>query len=255
MAKSYENRALQAAHPLAQRLLQLMAYKKSNLSVSADVTTKAKLLALADAVGPYICVLKTHIDIIEDFDQDLVQKLLALARKHRFMIFEDRKFADIGNTVHLQYAKGIYHIADWADIINAHILPGAGIIEGLKQAGLSQGRGLLLLAQMSSKHNYFSDEYTQAAVKLAEQYSDFVMGFIAQQRLSNNPGIITMTPGISLENSGDSLGQGYITPEQAIVENGSDVIIVGRSIYGAADPKAAAAHYQAKGLQAYLQVV
>ena len=148
---SFKDRMALTSNPTAQRLFALMQKKQSNLALAADFTKSRDLLDFADALGPEICILKTHIDIVDDFTPDLISSLVTLAKKHRFQLFEDRKFADIGNTVACQYDKGMYKIAHWADITNAHILPGPGIIAGLKKIGSPLGRGLLLLAEMSSQ--------------------------------------------------------------------------------------------------------
>ena len=230
-----------------------MDEKKSNLSVAVDTTSADELLRLVEQVGPSICLLKTHIDIIEDFTAELVVKLRQLAEKHNFMIFEDRKFADIGNTVRLQYGSGIYRIAEWSEITNAHMVPGPGIIEGLQEVGLPKGNGLLLLAQMSSKGNLAINEYCKATIEVAEEYNEFVIGFISRQRLSDNPAFLHMTPGVKLAAGDDRLGQQYITPYKAIVEHENDIIIVGRGIIHATDPAQEAKTYQEAGWSAYLQ--
>lgn len=250
---TYNERISLTSHPLSRHLFQLLEKKKTNLALSADVTQKAQLLKLADELGPEICVLKTHIDIIEDFDHDLITQLKKLAHQHQFLLFEDRKFADIGNTVQLQYRAGIYRIAEWADIVNAHSLPGPGIIKGLNPIDTHSPRGLLLLAQISSSGNLIDETYIKKTVAMAEQNKDFVMGFIAQQQLSEDPALITMTPGIGVTHSSDNLGQNYIHPEIAITERGSDIIIVGRHIYQAPSPKEAAKQYRELGWNAYLK--
>lgn len=105
-----------------------MATKQTNLCLAADVTNGTDLLNLAERVGPHICLLKTHVDIIEDFNDNLVKCLQAIATSHNFMLFEDRKFADIGKTVEYQYTKGIYAISSWANVVTAHSVTGKGKI-------------------------------------------------------------------------------------------------------------------------------
>jgi orotidine 5'-phosphate decarboxylase subfamily 1 len=231
-----KERANRAPHPLARRLFTMMQEKETNLAAAIDTASQKELLAMADLLGPEICVLKTHVDILEDYTPELGPALRALAERHRFLIFEDRKFADIGQTVSLQYGKGIYRIAEWADLINAHIIPGPGLIEGLKKIGQPLGRGLILIAEMSSSKTLAKGSFAKQAIEMGESHSDFVLGFIALGKLSSHPGMIHFTPGVKLEAGTDPLGQRYRTIEEALGANQSDIIIVGREITRAPDP-------------------
>lgn len=238
-------------HALTKRLLTLIKNKKTNLGLSADVTHAEELIDLVDKLGPEICVLKTHIDIIVDFTPALTDELTKLAKKHDFLIFEDRKFADIGSIAQMQYENSVYRISAWADIVTGHPLLGPGMIQGLAEIGQPKQRGLLMLAELSAADTLLTEDYTRSAVKIAEQFPDFVMGFIAQRRLNNDPRWIYLTPGVKLEAGKDRLGQRYVTPELAIAERGSDIIIVGRGIIQAQDPVAEAQKYRQRGWQAY----
>jgi uridine monophosphate synthetase len=107
LALSFSARAaLPSCPPLSSYLLNLITIKRSNLALSADVTTSAELLALAEELGDYICVLKTHADIISDFSDRTVRELRRIAERKHFLIFEDRKFADIGSKPPFFVTKG-----------------------------------------------------------------------------------------------------------------------------------------------------
>ncbi|KAJ7904638.1 humps family-domain-containing protein [Mycena olivaceomarginata] len=265
--RTYAQRALHHKNPAAKLLLETIERKQSNLAVSVDVASAKDFLAIIDVVGPFVCLVKTHIDIIEDFTPSLITDLQALSAKHDFVIFEDRKFADIGNTVALQYSSGVHKIASWSHLTNAHPVPGPSIVTGLSSVGLPLGRGLLLLAEMSTKGSLASGSYTESAVQMARAYRDFVVGFIAQRRMDGvgaGPNEVTaeedfliLTPGVGLDVKGDGMGQQYRTPREVVLESGCDVIIVGRGIYGK-DPSlvdaivAQAKRYKEEGWAAYL---
>jgi len=84
--------------PLSRYLLSLISIKRSNLCVSADVHTTHDLIQLAEDVGDSICVLKTHADIIDDFSKETIKALQEISNRKHFLLFEDRKFGDIGST-------------------------------------------------------------------------------------------------------------------------------------------------------------
>lgn len=248
---TYIQRASYCGSPLAKELFLIMEEKETNLAVAIDVAAKEELLALAHAVAPHAAVIKTHIDIINDFDIHLLLELQELAKKKRCIILEDRKFADIGNTAKWQYEEGLYKIVQWAHLVTAHSLPGPGIVEALRKSGLPLGRGMLLLAEMSAEGSLATGEYAKATLEMAEQYSDFVIGFIAQRRLTEEPHFIHVTPGVNLTAEEGAFRQRYRTPEEAIVRDGCDLIVVGSGIIGASDPAAAAKEYQRAGWEAY----
>ncbi|CCX13103.1 Orotidine 5'-phosphate decarboxylase domain-containing protein [Pyronema domesticum] len=258
-ALTYSSRATTHPTEVGRNLLSIIAEKQTNLCVSLDLADTEKILSLLDTLGPLICCAKTHVDILPFSGPDAISaftdRLAALAKQHNFLIFEDRKFADIGSTVKAQYGGGVYKIAQWSHITNAHSVPGPGIIAGLKEVAqeVGQPRGLLMLGEMSSKGNLGGGEYLQKTLEMARGDKEFVMGFIAQCAIPPQDGEdwIVMTPGVNLGSKGDGLGQQYNTPDLVVREKGCDVIIVGRGIIGAADPKATAEEYRKAGWEAY----
>ncbi|WVQ66206.1 orotidine 5'-phosphate decarboxylase [Kwoniella botswanensis] len=258
----YSERIKFHTNPTAIKILEIMDRKKTNLAVSVDVNTAKEALEVVRRVGASVCMVKTHCDIFEDFIPAFTEELVRLSKELDFVIFEDRKFADIGNTVSLQYSSGVHKIASWADLTNAHSVPGPGIIAGLAKIGQPLGRGLLLLAEMSSAGSLAVGGYTEQTFKMAQDAGrDFVIGFIAQNRVDQADKVkegedyLIMSPGVGLGRKGDSLGQQYRTPRECVVDSGADVIIVGRGIYGVEGGEQAvrdeAERYRQEGWKAY----
>lgn len=72
----------------------------------------------------------------------------------------------------------MFHISSWSHIVNAHAVPGPGVVKGLSAVGKPLGRGCLLIAQMSSQGSLATGEYTKAVVStfLLRPFSELVCG-------------------------------------------------------------------------------
>lgn len=249
-----------ATLPIAKRYMEVACAKQSLVCLAADRPTMAGLNQLIDEVGQYIAALKTHVDLVEDWTPEAWAAFCAKAHANDLLIFEDRKFADIGKISRNQMA-GIYDIRSWSDLVTAHLISGPDIVDGL-QAGwsdVSRDGGVLLLAQMSSRGNLLVPSYTEQVVAKGCAHPG-VFGFIgngsrpeelAQLRAKVGQEKMIWTPGVNIAVGDGEMGQRYGSPSEA-VQAGSDCIIVGSGIHKADDPAGAAKQYAEQSWNALL---
>ena len=242
---SYEQKLEKTEHTVSKKLLEIALEKKSNLIASADVITTQELLNFAEKVGPHIVALKTHIDIITDFDYDkTILPLKEIAAKYNFLLMEDRKFADIGNTQELQFSYGIYKISNWADFVTSQVIGGYESLDCFRNVGV------VAILSMSSKGTLTDQHYFEEAQKVAISHPN-VIGGVSQKQISEK--LLLFTPGVNLDDKGDGKGQQYNTPQHVFKNLQTDFMIVGRGIYKANNPEKSALDYKMKGWDAYLE--
>tara|TARA_B100000282_G_C31721709_1_gene486346 strand:+ start:177 stop:986 length:810 start_codon:yes stop_codon:yes gene_type:complete len=236
---------------IARKYMEVAARKKSLVCLAADRNTMDGLFDLIEAVGPHVAALKTHVDLVDDWTPENWTRFCSAANDADLLIFEDRKFADIGKISRSQMA-GIYEPRKWADLVTAHLISGPDIVDGLQAGWNDVGRagGVLLLAQMSSRGNLLNPDYTDQVVAKGREHSG-VFGFIgngsrpnelSELRAKVGKEKMIWTPGVNLTVGDGEMGQRYGDPREAVLA-GSDCIIVGSGIHRADDPASAAKAY------------
>ncbi len=239
------------AHPLAHQYMEMASSKQSLVVLAADVPEIDGIVSLVREVGPHIVALKTHVDMIEGFTQEGWQGVVEAARENGLLLFEDRKFADIGRVAQTQMG-GLYDIQSWADIVTSHSVSGPDVVDGIAAAWDDAQRigGVIMLAQMSSRGNLLSSDYTERTMEIGSA-SPHVIGYIGNGsspseimalRAAAGDGKMIWTPGVNLAAAEGVLGQRYGHPGDA-VRAGSDAIIVGSGIHRSEDRGEAARAY------------
>lgn len=216
--------------------------------IALDFETAEKALAFLDGFKEEKPFVKIGMELYYAAGPDIVRQIKARGHK----VFLDLKLHDIPNTV--MKAMQVLCKLD-VDMTNLHA---AGTIDMMQAAlaGLTREDGthpiLLAVTQLTST----SEERMQKELLIEKPIADTVSHYAKNAKAAGLSGVvcspleaklvkeicgeafITVTPGIRFADSdvGDQVR--VMTPERAR-ENGSDYIVVGRPITGAADPVAA----------------
>ncbi|MCP9262644.1 Uridine 5'-monophosphate synthase [Dirofilaria immitis] len=232
--------------------------EKTCLCIAIDVTKCEEIIQIIEKTGGYICAVKLHADVIEDFNDAFVQKLTSLANNLDFIIFEDRKLADTGYTTKLQLTKGPFKIESWAQLVSVHAFSGQSvlnIIRKIVEQPTTKLTGVLLVVEMSSDGSFTnSKEYLNGrrmnkiilfwnlnyhlysfCTGIGKNNRDIVSGFICQKRCADVPSFLYWTAGVHMDAVSDGIGQNWRTVENAIGVDGNDIVVVGRAITGVDD--------------------
>ena len=189
---------------------------------AADVPSMKVLFSELDKYGSKIGVLKLHIDTFKDFSVDNLFKLAAYKEKYNLIIWEDRKFADIGFIMDKQIKNSTYCYEDWVDIFSIHCITGNESLEFV----INQNTKFkwILIGQLSSSENLITSEYTEKCKTIYRENKNIV-GMVCQEYLG--PDYIHIVPGISKNDESDNKGQKYNTIQE---KSFADFFVVGRSI-------------------------
>ena len=203
------------ANPLLHRLDRSVVW-------AADCGSMEGMLEKLEEYGPRIGILKTHMDTFSDFDERRLDRLIEMKQRFNILIWEDRKFADIGSVMDRQIKCDAYRYDRWVDIFSLHAITGRESLEYVFKNNTSYK--WIIIGQLSSRGNLIDAAYTEAA-KAIYVSNENVVGIVCQDDLG--PEFVHIVPGISVERKGDHMGQSYSRPDD---KSHADFLVVGRSI-------------------------
>lgn len=225
--------------------LQISKQITSPIIVALDSASIAEALALADSLDPTLCRLKVGKELFTRSGPAIVEAL----HQRQFEVFLDLKFHDIPNTT----AQAVLAAADmgvW--MVNVHASAGEKAMSLAKRRLLDGNYQTLLIAVTVLT----SMDQTMLAQIGVESDLDTQVSRLAQlTQCSGLDGVVCsaqeakvikalcghdfklITPGIRLPEDSNDDQQRICTPKQALAE-GSDYLVIGRSITQAVNPTA-----------------
>ncbi len=216
---------------------------KSPIIVALDKADLMAALTLADQLDPNYCRVKVGKELYTACGPQIIDNL----QQRGFEIFLDLKFHDIPNTT----AQAVLAAADmgvW--MVNVHASAGFDAMSEAKKRLVNAGHVTQLIAvtvltsmteqglEQIGVAGSLLDQVQRLALLTKEAGLDGVVCSAQEASVLKQlcgQGFKLITPGIRLTGD-DSNDQKRICTPQAALNNGSDYLVIGRSISQAADP-------------------
>lgn len=215
----------------------------SPVIVALDNMTKDDSLILADQLDPALCRLKVGKELFTRCGPDIIKAL----HQRRFEVFLDLKFHDIPNTT-AQAVLAAAELGVW--MVNVHASAGYDAMSLAKQRLLDGNFETLLIAVtvLTSMDNEalmqtgITDGLDAQVSRLAQLTKQAGLDGVvcSAQEVKTLKKLCgddfkLVTPGIRLPDDNTDDQKRICTPKQAL-SDGSDYLVIGRSITQAADP-------------------
>lgn len=241
-------------HKLRIAVLELMIEKKSTLCLSLDTSSWQEGKKILEECGEYIIMVKTHVELYEDYTEEFNTEIQEMAKKHRFFVMEDRKLGDVSGISWKQMMFGRFKIDDWASFITIHGLTAESCFDYYERQWNSNNVPVnispCMVVQMNSTDNFIDTEYTSKCLDILDKY-EVSSPIIICQCLPNVNSRLKATPGVLLDSNDEIDARKYRTIEQAIVYEGNHIIIVGSGILYSDDIQLTAMKYAEKSWQCF----
>ncbi|KAA0929554.1 orotidine-5'-phosphate decarboxylase [Psychrobacter sp. ANT_H56B] len=217
----------------------------SPVIVALDNMTKDASLALADQLDPALCRLKVGKELYTHCGPEIVRAL----HQRQFEVFLDLKFHDIPNTT-AQAVLAAAELGIW--MVNVHASAGHDAMSLAKQRLLDNDFDTLLIAVtvLTSMDNEaliqtgITDGLEAQVSRLAQLTKQAGLdGVVCSAQEAKalkalcGQDFKLITPGIRLLDDNADDQKRICTPKQALLD-GSDYLVIGRSITQAVDPAA-----------------
>jgi len=209
---------------------------RSHLAVALDVGDLDQGLALADELGTWFGVAKVGLELFTAAGPAAVTGLV----DRGFEVFADLKLHDIPNTVGRAAAAAGRHGLRY---LTVHAAGGpavlAAAVAGL--ASTAPSAGVLAVTVLTSE----ADAPESTLIERVELAWDAgCVGVVCAAAdlevvRRQGRGLLTVTPGIRLA-GGDAGDQARVATPGAALAAGADLLVVGRTVTAAAEPRAAA---------------